>query len=303
MTTPMNEQNDGRASVRAARSFDQVSDAYARARPSYPREAAAWLAGGTTDVVLELAAGTGKLTEQLAALGHHVLASDPSPEMLAQLSRRLPDTPRVQAPAEDIPLRAGSVGLVVAAQAYHWFDPERALPEIARVLRPGGVFAAVWNLRDERIPWVRRLGALIGTQEQNNDPTGDLDGSGMFEPAQSATFRFWQPLDEQSLRDLVTSRSNVATLPQTQRDQLLGKVDALYEEYGRGADGMLLPYLTRCYRAVVRPEAAGGTEHAAAGGTERDAATGSRPEPARSPGEPPVGPDRLETDELLIDFR
>ena len=295
MTTPMSEQNGGRQTVRAARSFDQVSDAYARARPSYPREAAVWLAGGTTDVVLELAAGTGKLTEQLVALGHRVLATDPSPEMLAQLAGRLPDTPRLVAPAEDIPLRAGSAGLVVAAQAYHWFDPERALPEIARVLRPGGVFAAVWNLRDERIPWVRRLGTLIGTQEQNNDPTDDLDRSGMFEPAQSATFRFWQPLDQRSLRDLVTSRSNVATLPQTQRDELLRKVDALYEEYGRGADGMLLPYLTRCYRAVVRPDAAGGTE--------RDAATGSRPEPAPPHGEPPVGPDRLETDELLIDFR
>jgi len=279
---------------RAARSFDQVSDVYARARPSYPREAAAWLAEGTTDVVLELAAGTGKLTEQLVALGHRVVASEPSPQMLAHLSRRLPDIATLQAPAEDIPLRAASVGLVVAAQAYHWFDTERALPEIARVLRPGGAFAAVWNLRDERIPWVRRLGTLIGTQEQNNDPTADLDASGLFETVQTATFRFWQPLDQQSLRDLVSSRSNVATMPQAEREQLLRKVDALYEEYGRGADGMLLPYLTKCYRALVRP--------GAAGGTERDADT-TRHEPSRSPQEPPVGPDRLETDELLIDFR
>jgi ubiquinone/menaquinone biosynthesis C-methylase UbiE len=280
--------------VRAARSFDQVSDAYARARPSYPREAAAWLAEGTTDVVLELAAGTGKLTEQLVALGHQVIASEPSPQMLAHLSRKLPDVATLQAPAEDIPLRAASVGLVVAAQAYHWFDTERALPEIARVLRPGGAFAAVWNLRDERIPWVRRLGTLIGTQEQNNDPTAEIDASGLFEKVQTATFRFWQPLDQQSLRDLVSSRSNVATMPQAQREQLLRKVDALYEEYGRGADGMLLPYLTKCYRAVVRAEAAGGPEH--------DNVTRSRHDPSRSQ-EPPVGPDRLETDELLIDFR
>jgi ubiquinone/menaquinone biosynthesis C-methylase UbiE len=280
--------------VRAARSFDQVSDAYARARPSYPREATAWLAEGTTDVVLELAAGTGKLTEQLVALGHQVIASEPSPQMLAHLSRKLPDVATLQAPAEDIPLRAASVGLVVAAQAYHWFDTERALPEIARVLRPDGAFAAVWNLRDERIPWVRRLGTLIGTQEQNNDPTADIDASGLFEEVQTATFRFWQPLDQQSLRDLVSSRSNVATMPQAQREQLLRKVDALYEEYGRGADGMLLPYLTKCYRAVVRAEAAGGPEH--------DNVTRSRHDPSRSQ-EPPVGPDRLETDELLIDFR
>jgi len=272
----------------AARSFDEVSDAYARARPSYPQEAVAFLTGGTTEVVLELAAGTGKLTAGLAALGHRVIATEPSPQMLAQLTGELPGVPRLRAPAEQIPVASGSVGVVVAAQAYHWFDKDQVLPEAARVLRPGGAFAAVWNLRDERIPWVRRLGALIGTQEQNNDPTADLDGSGLFEPVQRATFRFWQPLDQQRLRELVVSRSNVALMPDAERGRVLRQVDALYDEYGRGADGMLLPYRTYCYRAVVRPEAAGGP---------------ARRNRAHTSSEAPVGPDRLETDQLLIDFR
>jgi ubiquinone/menaquinone biosynthesis C-methylase UbiE len=286
----MSEHTDPAQPVRAeARSFDGVSDAYARARPTYPREAAAWLTGGTTEAVLELGAGTGKLTEQLVALGHRVIASDPSPQMLGHLTSSLRDTPALQGSAEQIPLGPGSVGVVVTAQAYHWFDKDRALPEIARVLRPGGAFAAVRNLRDERIPWVRRLGRLIGTQEQTSNPTADLDASRLFQPVQSAPFRFWQPLDQQGLRDLVVSRSNVATKKATEREQVLRDVDALYEEFGRGADGMLLPYLTHCFRAVVREEASGGS-------TKYDAVT----RPSR---EAPVGPDRLETDELLIDFR
>ena len=85
-------------------------------------------------------------------------------------SARLPGTPAAIAAAERIPLRARSVDTVVGAQAFHWWDLERALPEIARVLRPGGHLALVWNLRDERIPWVRRLGELIGTQEQRQRP-------------------------------------------------------------------------------------------------------------------------------------
>jgi SAM-dependent methyltransferase len=239
----------------AALSFGEVADAYDRARPSYPREAAAWLVGTQPAQLLEVGAGTGKLTEQLVALGHHVVATDPLQPMLRHLTARLPGTPVAQAAAERLPLRGRSVDAVVGAQAFHWFDLDRALPEIARVLRPGGHLALVWNLRDERIPWVRRLGALIGSQEQQNDPTHALLSSHLFGFVETTTFRFWQPLDRERLRDLVTSRSNIATMPEVERERVLRRVDDLYEEYGRGADGMLLPYLTHCYKAVVRPPA------------------------------------------------
>jgi ubiquinone/menaquinone biosynthesis C-methylase UbiE len=261
---------------RPALSFGAVADAYDRARPSYPREAAAWLAGSTPARVLELGAGTGKLTEALAGLGHRVVATDPSEQMLRRLAERVPAAATACGTAEQIPARSRSADVVVAGQAFHWFDVGRALPEIARVLRPGGEIALVWNLRDERIPWVKRLGALIGTPEQQHDPTHALLGSHLFGYVDSATFRFWQPLDRERLRDLVASRSNIATMSDLERDRVLRKVDELYDSYGRGADGMLLPYVTRCYKAVVRPLALpavddGGPVVVESDGTDADA--------------------------------
>jgi SAM-dependent methyltransferase len=255
-------------------SFSAVADAYDRARPGYPREAAVWLTGTRPATLLELGAGTGKLTDQLVALGHEVVATDPLDEMLRHLTARLPATLVARAAAERIPLRARSVDAVVAAQSLHWFDLDRALPEIARVLRPGGHLALVWNQRDERIPWVRRLGTLIGTQEQQHDPTHALLASHLFGFVDATTFRFWQPLDRGRLRDLVLSRSNIATMPAIQREGVLRKVDDLYAEYGRGADGMLLPYVTHCYKAVVRPPALDSDEphpHASDDGGDADA--------------------------------
>jgi SAM-dependent methyltransferase len=239
-------------------SFGGVADAYARARPTYPRAAAAWLTGAPPARVLELGAGTGLLTDQLRALGHRVLATDPLEPMLRHLIDRLPSPGAVhvvQAAAERIPVRARSVDAVVGGQSFHWFDLDRALPEIARVLRPGGHVGLVWNLRDERIPWVKRLGTLLGGQGQHHDPTNALLASHLFGFVETATFRFWQPLDRPRLHDLVRSRSNVARMTDPERERVLRKVDDLYAEYGRGHDGMLLPYVTHCYKAVVRPPA------------------------------------------------
>lgn len=263
-----------------ALSFGAVADAYDRARPSYPREAVAWLAGTAPRSVLELGAGTGKLTEQLVALGHTAVATDPLAPMLRRLVARLGGVPAAQAAAERIPLRGRSVELVVAAQSFHWFDLERALPEIARVLRPGGQIALVWNIRDETVPWVRRLGNVIGTAEQLTDPTNALLASNLFGYVDSATFRFWQPLDRDLLRDLVASRSRIATMSQAGRERVLARVDELYDSYGRGADGMLLPYVTKCFKAVVRAPA--------------------DEEAPEDPG--PVESDGTDPDSLLIDF-
>ncbi|NUS51832.1 MAG: class I SAM-dependent methyltransferase, partial [Nocardioidaceae bacterium] len=230
--------------------------------------------------VLEVGAGTGKLTERIVQRGHRVLATDPLDAMLRHLVRSLPGTPAARAAAEHLPVRTRSVDVVVGAQAFHWFDHDLALPEIARVLRPGGHLSLVWNLRDERIPWVKRLGALIGTQEQQDDPTYAVLGSGLFGFVETATFRHWQPLDLDRLHDLVLSRSNVAVMSDPERDRVLRQVDSLYEEYGRGADGMLLPYVTHCYKAVVRPH--------------------DVPEDPTSPGI--IDDDGGDADSLLIDF-
>ena len=178
-----------------ARSFGGVADAYDRGRPTYPREAAVWLTHEQPLRVLELGAGTGKLTEQLVALGHDVHATEPDPQMMAVLAKNLPEVRVSQAPAEEIPAGDSSYDVVVAAQAFHWFDLDKALPEIARVLRPRGRLSLIWNQRDERIPWVKRLGRLIGTQEHLEDPAAALPGSQLFGEVEEEVFRFWQVVD------------------------------------------------------------------------------------------------------------
>ncbi len=236
-----------------ALSFAAVADAYDRARPSYPREAAEWLTGRVPSTVVELGAGTGKLTDLLVQLGHDVLATDPLDEMLGHLRLRHPELRVATAPAEQIPVATRSVDTVVAAQSFHWFDADRALREVARVLKPEGRISLVWNQRDERVPWVRKLGELISTQEQDVDPSDVLVGSRLFGYVEETTFRHWQPLRRADLRDLALSRSNVAVLDPGARDRVLRKVDELFDAYHRGPDGLLLPYVARCYRAVVRP--------------------------------------------------
>jgi ubiquinone/menaquinone biosynthesis C-methylase UbiE len=275
-----------------ARSFGSVAAAYDRARPTYPREAAAWLVGDQPVTVLELGAGTGKLTEVLVDLGHDVHATDPDEQMLAVLRERLPDVRTSVAAAEEIPAPDTSYDVVVVAQAFHWFDHDRALPEIARVLKPGGRLAVVWNARDERIPWVRRLGRIIAnTVDVRSDDV--LVGSPLFGFVESETFRFWQVVDRVSIQDLVLSRSNVASLDEAERAAKLAEVVAFYDDYGRGMDGMQLPYISRCFRTAVverpaSPDPVDDADAAAAG--DADAAD-------------PVSDDGADADVLLIDFR
>jgi ubiquinone/menaquinone biosynthesis C-methylase UbiE len=281
---PMDEEHQ-----RLARSFGSVAEAYDRGRPTFPQEAVRWLVGPDPATVLEVGAGTGKLTEQLVALGHDVHATEPSPEMLEILRRNLPDTRTSQASAEELPVADRSVDVVVAAQSFHWFDLERALPEIARVLRAGGRLSLVWNLRNEKIPWVRKLGTLIGNQELlAKDIAEPLVHSGLFGFVEDASFPFWQDINRDTIQDMVLSRSNVALLDDEAREAKLAEVVAFYDDYGRGMDGMRLPYDTQCYRAVVVEQPGQST-------TEDDAPEGkSDPEP------PNDGPD---DGMLLIDFR
>ena len=238
------------ASPVPARSFGQVADAYDRARPSYPDEAVGWLTGSGRSFVLELGAGTGKLTEVLDRSGHTVLATDPLPEMLTLLGRRV-QVEHVAATAERIPLRSRSVDLVVCGQSFHWFDHDLAMAEIARVLRPGGVLALVWNTYDTSIPWVRRLERLL-MRPDDGDRAFALKESPYFGFVEERSFRFWQVHNARTLADLARSVSRVATMRESERDELLAQVDALYADYGRGHDGMQLPWVTRCYRSVVR---------------------------------------------------
>ncbi len=139
------------------------------AAPGYPAEAVAFLLGDRPLRVLDLGAGTGKLTDELLAAGHEVVAVDPSAEMLAELAARHRDVTTTVGGAEQLPLPDGSVDAVVAGQAAHWFDPPRAAPELRRVLRPGGVVGFVWNVRDETVPWVRALGERLTAESRDHE--------------------------------------------------------------------------------------------------------------------------------------
>jgi ubiquinone/menaquinone biosynthesis C-methylase UbiE len=276
-----------------ARSFGGVADAYDRGRPTYPREAAAWLTSDKPVTVLEIGAGTGKLTEQLVALGHDVHATEPDPLMLAILEKKLPGVRISQAPAEDIPAGDSSYDVVVSAQAFHWFDHDRALPEIARVLKPRGRLSLVWNQRDERIPWVKRLGKVIGTQEHLSDPGEVLAASKLFGETEQESFRFWQVVDQHSIRDLVRSRSNIAVLSAAEQEAKMAEVLAFYDDFGRGMDGMQLPYSASCFRSQVLDRV---TPSLTDSGPGAGAGAG-RPDDTGN-----VVSDGSSTDMLLIDF-
>jgi SAM-dependent methyltransferase len=272
-----------------ARSFGGVAEAYDRGRPAYPREAAVWLTADQPVSVLELGAGTGKLTEQLVTLGHDVHATEPDPKMLARLEKNLPGVRVSQSPAEEIPAGDASYDVVVCAQAFHWFDLDKALPEIARVLKPRGRLSLVWNQRDERIPWVKRLGRIIGNQDQLRHPAEQLEGSRLFGEVDEASFKLWQGVDRTSIQDLVRSRSNVAVLAGHEQEAKLAEVLAFYDDYGRGMDGMQLPYTANCFRTEVLDR----VTPTLTGGRSSDEVSSESSEVS----------DGSSTDMLLIDFR
>lgn len=229
--------------------FAEVAGAYERGRPGYPEEAVRWLVGDEPSDVVDLGAGTGKLTRALLGLGHRVTAIEPLPEMLELLPAEAPGAFAILGNAEVIPLPDAFADVVTCAQSFHWFDHAVALPEIARVLRPGGRLAVVWNTRDDRVPWVARLSAIIGSETvDDEDVNVTIDKSGVFGPVETALFEFEQLLDRETLLDLVLSRSYCAKLPPAEREPILDAVGQLYDEIA-GPDGLRLPYVTECFRA------------------------------------------------------
>jgi SAM-dependent methyltransferase len=228
--------------------FAEVAGAYERGRPGYPEDAVRWLVGEEPADVVDLGAGTGKLTRALVALGHRVTAIEPLPEMLEHLPETAPGAFAILGNAEVIPLPDAHADVVTCAQSFHWFDHALALPEIARVLRPGGRLALVWNSRDDRDPWMARLSTLIGNETvQETDVVPVLEESGRFGRVETATFAFEQTLDRTTLLDLVLSRSYCAKLTPADREPVLDAVSKLYDETA-GPDGVRVPYVTECFR-------------------------------------------------------
>ncbi|HNP12300.1 MAG TPA: class I SAM-dependent methyltransferase [Mycobacterium sp.] len=232
-------------------SFGSEAAAYERGRPSYPPEAIDWLLPDGARDVLDLGAGTGKLTTRLVERGLDVVAVDPIAEMLELLRGALPATPALLGTAEQIPLRDNSVDAVLVAQAWHWFDPKRAIAEVARVLRPGGRLGLVWNTRDERMGWVKDLGRVIGHE---SDPFSDrVTLPEPFTDVERHHVEWTSYLTPQALIDLVASRSYCITSPADVRTRTLEEVRELLVTHPALANssGLALPYITVCIRATL----------------------------------------------------
>jgi len=218
----------------AAAGFSDSAD-YEKARPSYPPEAIAWfaeqlhLAPGTR--VCDLAAGTGKFTRLLLPTGADVFATEPVPGMRATFRQVLPDTPLLAGTAEALPLRDASVDVITVAQAWHWFDHDRAIAEARRVLRPGGALGLTWNARDRSVRWVDGVWSIIDRVEKRapwrdhdnwrDSAFRDMPGFG---PLRTAEFFHTQQLTPADVEARVASVSHVAVLSEADRAAVLAEV-------------------------------------------------------------------------------
>jgi SAM-dependent methyltransferase len=231
-----------------ARSFETVAAEYERHRPDYPEEALRWAAdtlGLAADArVLDVGAGTGKLTRGLVALGFHVVAVEPGGAMLDQLRLAVPEAEPHEAPAEALPLPDASVGAAFAAQAYHWFDRERALPELHRVIRPGGGLALLWNWWDERDPLQQALGPVVGYAGHQPYADDELPGSPWFGELGRTVVESSEESSPDAVVAHLATTSMFLTMDADDRERRLGEVREIASRYG---SRFSIPRLTYCF--------------------------------------------------------
>ena len=250
--------------ARRGSSFGAVAAAYAEHRPDYPPDAVRWCVAPLGRAVaglrvLDLGAGTGKLTALLAQLGADVTAVEPDAAMLGELRRSLPSVRALRGQAEAIPLADGSVDAVLCAQSLHWFDLSRAVPEIARVLTAGGVLGALWNSDDDRVPWVAGLraaaeGAAAPTVSTRRAEAAHFSADQfgeMFWPAERAEFPNAQPRTADSLVALMATHSQVLVMPVAERVRLFAQVRRYLAARPETAAGEFeVPMVTSALRTV-----------------------------------------------------
>ncbi len=243
----------------AAIGYQANADRYVLGRPDYPPEIAAWLHDtlklqpGKT--VIDLGAGTGKFTPRLLATGANVIAVEPVAQMLQKLAAALPQVKTLADTAEALTLQDESVDAVVCAQSFHWFATRQALAEIQRVLKPGGKLGLVWNMRDARVGWVRKLNQIVDRHEGEAPRfyTGvwrRLFPYQGFAKLQEQTFMLGHTgTVEDVIYNRVRSTSFIAALPPQQQEQVIEQVRHLVatEEELRDKETVTVPYQTMAY--------------------------------------------------------
>ena len=247
-----------------ASSFGAAATAYAEHRPDYAQAAVRWaLEPASGPRVLDLGAGTGKLTSTLVAMGADVIAVEPDPAMLTELRRALPSVLAFHGSAEAIPLPDESVDAVLAANALHWFDMALAGPEIARVLAPDGVLAGLWNVMDNRVDWIAGLERVSGTAAIGprdtftswRAATAELhlprDGSvARFGSPEQTEFRHGQRRTADSLVATLATRAGLLVMPEHQQAATLDRIRSFLASGPETACGeFALPMLTGVLRA------------------------------------------------------
>jgi SAM-dependent methyltransferase len=251
-----------------ALSFGPAADLYDEIRPTYPPAALEWALGPATNIpapgasrgepersprrVVDLGAGTGILTRVALGLGYEVVPVEPDAAMRARLARTTPGARPLAGSAEAIPVPDGQLDGVIAGQSYHWFDPERAHREIARVLKPGGVFAPIWNIRDESVPWLAELTRIAdGVHGQDSgvhdDGLRDRDFGSQFGPVERELFRHEVSMTAESLVKLMASRSYYLTATPEKQARIEADIRALAAGL---PETFPLPYVTVVYRSV-----------------------------------------------------
>jgi SAM-dependent methyltransferase len=243
----------------AAAGFSDPAD-YEAARPSYPPDAVAWfvenLRIGPGATVVDLAAGTGKLTRLLEPAGANLIAAEPVAGMRATFRQILPAIPMIATTAEQLAFRDGSLDAVTIAQAFHWFDEERAIAALARAVRVGGRVGVVWNARDRSVPWVDDVWAIMDRIEKRapwrdheNWSDSALREMPGFGPLHSGEFRHEQTVTPAAMVQRVASVSHVAVLPHAEREVVLDEVRAVLrnDPLTRGVGRLRVPYRVDCY--------------------------------------------------------
>jgi SAM-dependent methyltransferase len=247
----------------AATSFGNVAESYDRVRPGPPGPALDWLVPAGCEVAVDLAAGTGLFTRALVGRAARVVAVEPDPRMRAVLARRSPEAEVLAGTGEELPLPDGSADALFVSTAWHWLDPARAVPEIARVLRPGGRLGVIWTSRDRDPDWVAELdllrlgeisdGGVAGVRAKlDRDHVVTLPAGSEFDAGEPASFRFTRTMPVDDVIEWLATNSAFITAAESDRTAGLARCRAALAERAGGAAVLEMPMRSWCWRARRR---------------------------------------------------
>lgn len=245
-----------------ALSFGSIAQDYDGFRPRPPQDAVDWLLPPRCEVAVDLGAGTGLFTRALLGRATEVIAVEPDARMRAVLTGRSPEVRAVEGTGESIPLEDAAVDAVFVSSAWHWMDPERAVPEIGRVLRDNGRFGLIWTSRDREVDWVRELDLLPGEDTPDAESPDRfrrrhenvvLPDPQIFHNVSRETFTFVRTMTIDDVVAMVGTYSRVIIASPDERAARLANARAALTERFSGAEAIDVPMKSRCWRADRMP--------------------------------------------------